>query len=58
MANAIPNITFVDRNIPLITNNGFMLSVDNTGIFDDQIHFTKVGGAFVGKYILEYVLNN
>lgn len=52
---SVSNATFIDRNVPLITNKGFLVIKDNEVIFRDYWHYTDFGGSLIAKYIMEQV---
>ena len=50
------NVEFIDRNIPLARDEAkYSLFKDNTGIFEDPLHYTKIGGTVIGQYIIENI---
>ena len=50
------NVEFIDRNIPLARDEAkYSLFKDNTGIFEDPLHYTKIGGTVIGRYIIENI---
>ncbi|MDY5064862.1 MAG: hypothetical protein SPE82_09190, partial [Succinivibrio sp.] len=50
------NVKYIDRNIPLKTGKyKYTLFKDNTGIFEDPLHYTKRGGIVIGKYIISEI---
>ncbi|MGN0916241.1 MAG: acyltransferase family protein [Succinivibrio sp.] len=57
-SDSMPNVSFIDRNVPLITKDGFILHKDNVGIFYDPMHYSLLGGAYIGKYIMEQIESN
>ena len=52
---SLPNAEYIDRNVPLETNQGFLLYKDKFSIFSDPMHYTKLGGSFVGNYIMNKI---
>ena len=56
--NSTSNAIFIDRNIPLITKDGFVLYKNNVSVFNDPMHYSLLGGAIIGKYIMEQVLKD
>ena len=53
--NSTSNAKFIDRNVPLITNDGFVLYKDNVAIFYDPMHYSLLGGTYIGKYIMQQI---
>lgn len=50
------NVEFIDRKIPLARDEAkYSLFKDNTGIFEDPLHYTKIGGTVIGQYIIENI---
>ena len=50
------NVEFIDRNIPLARDEAkYSLFKDNTGIFEDPLHYTKIGGTVIGQYIIKNI---
>ena len=50
------NVEFIDRNIPLARDEAkYSLFKDNHGIFEDPLHYTKIGGTVIGQYIIENI---
>ena len=50
------NVEFIDRNIPLARDEAkYSLFKDNNGIFEDPLHYTKIGGTVIGQYIIENI---
>ena len=50
------NVEFIDRNIPLARAEAkYSLFKDNIGIFEDPLHYTKIGGTVIGQYIIEKI---
>ena len=56
--NSTSNAIFIDRNVPLITKDGFVLYKYNVAVFYDPMHYSLFGGAIIGKYIMEQVLKD
>ena len=56
--NSTSNAIFIDRNVPLITKDGFVLYKNNVAVFYDPMHYSLFGGAIIGKYIMEQVLKD
>ena len=50
------NVYYIDRNVPFKSKNKYIIFKDDSRIFEDQIHYSALGGSIVGKYIMEQVL--
>ena len=52
------NVYYIDRNVPFKSKNKYIIFKDDSRIFEDQIHYSALGGSIVGKYIMEQVLRD
>ena len=49
------NVSFIDRNAPFSSKEGYLMLKDNKGIFEDQLHYSAFGGSIVAKYIFDNI---
>lgn len=58
-ADEFDNVTFIDRNKPVDKGNGLYSVFENgSPMFLDGTHYTKSGGCVIGKYIMDFVVND